>query len=145
MATTNKTKVFYGPLQLTRGTSGTLESSDHILLEGELWLATDTRKIKAGDGIHKWSELPYIYTGISLARTIIEVTSEMLANKSLTLPEDCNVAGYINVTLQGIQSEKGIDWIVAGRKLQWTGLGFDGFIRTGDRLAIEYEEGDSNE
>ena len=45
------------PIQHRRGTETALEASDYIPAPGEIVTATDTGVIKAGDGIHTWSEL----------------------------------------------------------------------------------------
>ena len=45
------------PIQHKRGTEAYLEESGYIPAPGEIVTATDTGVIKAGDGIHTWSEL----------------------------------------------------------------------------------------
>ena len=46
-----------GAIQHKRGTEVALTASDYVLAAGEIVVATDTGRMKAGDGIHTWSEL----------------------------------------------------------------------------------------
>ena len=45
---------------LRRGTAAEWTASNPILLEAEIGLETDTKKLKAGDGLTVWASLPYI-------------------------------------------------------------------------------------
>ena len=45
---------------LRRGTAAEWTASNPILLEGEVGIETDTKKLKVGDGLTAWSSLPYI-------------------------------------------------------------------------------------
>jgi hypothetical protein len=45
--------------KLRRGTSGAWMAADPVLLEGEPGVETDTDRLKVGDGVRRWSELPY--------------------------------------------------------------------------------------
>ena len=47
-----------GPLLHKRGTTAALEASDYVPAAGEIIIATDNGRIKAGDGVHTWAELP---------------------------------------------------------------------------------------
>ncbi|MBQ7220806.1 MAG: hypothetical protein IJS28_07495 [Synergistaceae bacterium] len=46
-------------IQLLRGTSDALASTNPTLLAGELGFETDTGKFKFGDGVTAWRELKY--------------------------------------------------------------------------------------
>lgn len=46
-------------IQLRRGKAAFWESENPILFPGEPGLETDTRKVKYGDGVTHWRELPY--------------------------------------------------------------------------------------
>ena len=46
-------------IQLLRGTSEALSSTNPVLLAGELGFETDTGKFKFGDGVTKWTGLKY--------------------------------------------------------------------------------------
>lgn len=41
------------------------EASNPILLKGELGIEIDTNQMKIGDGVSKWTSLPYIINPIS--------------------------------------------------------------------------------
>lgn len=59
MATINNNVMnINGPLLHKRGTTAALEASDYVPAPGEIIIATDNGRIKAGDGIHTWGELP---------------------------------------------------------------------------------------
>ena len=53
-----------GPIQHKRGTSAALEASDYVPAAGEIVIATDTGKIKVGDGVKNWNDLPYAGGGM---------------------------------------------------------------------------------
>lgn len=46
-------------IQLRRGKAAFWDSENPILRAGEPGLETDTRKVKYGDGVTHWRELPY--------------------------------------------------------------------------------------
>lgn len=46
-------------IQLRRGKAAFWDSENPILHEGEPGLETDTRRVKYGDGVTHWRELPY--------------------------------------------------------------------------------------
>ena len=43
-----------------RGLQAELEAKDEVLLEGEICFEIDTNKIKIGNGINSWTNLPYL-------------------------------------------------------------------------------------
>jgi hypothetical protein len=45
---------------LRRGTAAEWTASNPILLEGEVGIETDTKKLKVGDGLTVWASIPYI-------------------------------------------------------------------------------------
>ena len=47
-------------IQLRNDTSGAWELANPILAEGEMGVETDTNKIKVGNGIDEWDDLPYV-------------------------------------------------------------------------------------
>ena len=46
-------------LVLRNGTSAQWTAANPVLLKGELGLENDTRRMKIGDGITAWEDLPY--------------------------------------------------------------------------------------
>jgi hypothetical protein len=55
VASLGKTKI-----QLRRGTAAQWTEANPVLAEGELGLETDTRLVKAGDGLNPWRTLLYL-------------------------------------------------------------------------------------
>ncbi len=47
-----------GPIQHKRGTEAALAASDYVPAAGEIVIATDTGRIKAGNGTATWANLP---------------------------------------------------------------------------------------
>ena len=47
-------------IQFKRGTAQRMIEVNPLLAEGEPGYEYDTHKLKIGDGIHKWNDLPYI-------------------------------------------------------------------------------------
>ena len=54
----NNIMSFSGSIQHKRGTKTALDASNYVPAAGEIIIATDTGEIKAGDGVHTWSQLP---------------------------------------------------------------------------------------
>jgi hypothetical protein len=50
-------------IKIRRGTAVTWTSVDPVLAEGEPGYEIDTRKLKFGDGVTRWSDLPYVVGG----------------------------------------------------------------------------------
>lgn len=51
------------PIQFKRGTAQAFWINNPVLLSGQPAFETDTKKLKIGDGIHRYMELPYIGDG----------------------------------------------------------------------------------
>ena len=52
-------------IQLRRGTSNQWNSANPILAEGEMGFETDTQKIKVGNGVATWTNLPYALSPVA--------------------------------------------------------------------------------
>ena len=48
---------------MRRGTSSSWTSKNEVLLDGEYGLEKDTGKVKIGDGLKAWNDLPYSFNG----------------------------------------------------------------------------------
>ena len=58
MATINNNVMnISGPILHKRGTEAALNASEYIPAAGEIIIATDTGRIKAGDGVNTWANL----------------------------------------------------------------------------------------
>lgn len=67
------------------------------------------------------------------------IDSTEFTNKSLILVETPFLPTEVTVDLKGgIAQFYGDDFTVSGQNLDWTGLGLDGLIATGDKLRIIY-------
>lgn len=65
MTITDNTLTLDGILQLRGGTKLALTQKNPLLGRREVMIETDTGRMKTGDGVHRWLELPYI--GVSEA------------------------------------------------------------------------------
>lgn len=65
---------------LRRGTAAEWTASNPVLLEGEVGVETDTKKLKVGDGLTVWASLPYITLTPTAAASIYAT----IANPSFT-------------------------------------------------------------
>ena len=65
---------------LRRGTAAEWTASNPILLEGEVGVETDSKKLKVGDGLTVWASLPYI----TLTPTAAASLYATIANPSFT-------------------------------------------------------------
>ena len=84
----------YKTLQLKRGNKSTLENFNLIFAEGEPILELDTGEIKFGDGVHKYTELPYFHGQYELlpdGKSIV-VEGSLLVLKGFSSAETNQVA-----------------------------------------------------
>lgn len=65
----NNTMTISGPIKHKRATSAVLEASSQVFAAGEIVVATDTGQIKAGDGVHRWAQLPS-YDGTTIVNNL---------------------------------------------------------------------------
>ena len=89
-----------GPIQHKRGTNAALEASDYVPAAGEIIIATDTGRIKAGDGTHTWSNLP-AYDETEIANDLTTAT----AGKAL----DATQGKALNERLSVLENITGIN------------------------------------
>ena len=69
----------------------------------------------------------------------IELTSNDIINKCVTLEQTPLIPSAVVVTPEGgIAQINGVDYIVDGNKISWSGLGLDGFLDNTDVLIIQY-------
>ena len=130
-----------GVIQLRGGTSEVLSEVNPLPERREIMCEVDTGKLKVGDGIHTWNDLPYsggTATQATLTGVSIELTSEHIAQKYVSLPVNCDTAGLIKVYIQGLLTEQDIDWELDTGKVSWEGLNLEGILRVKDKLFIEY-------
>ena len=93
------------PIQHKRGTTEALEQSNYIPAAGEIVIATDTGLIKAGDGVHTWSELKSGTHDTSALEARIAALENILSQLGLTTDDSTQPAeedSDINQTLDDI-------------------------------------------
>lgn len=76
-------KIIKTTFLLRRGTTAAWETANPILQYGEPGYEKDTGKLKIGDGIHPWNELPYL-TG-SGGSVDVDEKSIVINNEKITL------------------------------------------------------------
>ena len=64
-------KVLKTRIRLRSGVTSALEASEEILLKGEIVIDTEANKMKCGDGLHRWSELPFMGADDAEIRNLI--------------------------------------------------------------------------
>lgn len=86
-----KNKHIKAVIQLRRATEEEWYRVNPILRNGEPALSTDTYKLKMGDGIHCWEDLPYLASdgsetpyiagnGIKIRNRVISIDNELILN-----------------------------------------------------------------
>ena len=150
-------------IQHKGGSKEALQQVNPLLERREIVVETDTGKLKVGDGVHHWNELPY--SGASslpddgkayvarngswevLPELVTEkhsLTSTEIENKAFTLSNSI-AAGEENNTLlfvSGVVQTIGTDYDVSGNLITWAEKGLaDIELKTGDVFLIQYRKG----
>lgn len=124
-----------GVIQLRGGTSDNLKNANPILVCRELMIEIDTGRVKAGDGIHSWTELPYVSAPRNSVSVIL--SDDDITKKSIRLPEDCGT--FLDVFVNGLEANEGEDYEINNEILSWDGFALDEILVSGDRISIKYE------
>lgn len=103
----------------------------------ELVYDLDQRAFYGGDGSTPGGFLIGETSGFIVDQ--VELTQEDINNKFVTLSQTPLVSDAVMVNIDGgIPQINGIDFIVDGNKISWSGLGLDGFLEETDVLIIQY-------
>lgn len=78
-------KVIKTTFLLRRGTTSAWESANPILQYGEPGYEKDTGKLKIGDGIHAWNELPYLTDETGAAGEVDDKSIELDAQGKISI------------------------------------------------------------
>lgn len=78
-------------IQVRRGSAAEWTAANPILLAGEVGYERDTAALKIGDGVTRWSSLPYL-TGFSGGSSTLATLQDVLVSS----PQDGNVLRYEN-------------------------------------------------
>lgn len=131
-------------IQLRRGTAAEWQTSNPILAEAEYGYELDTKRLKLGDGVTAWNDLPYFgENGLGGAGYKVEIrtiTGPEISAKQLTLALAPSIANETLVfVLGGCVQKYATDFSVLGTVLNWSGLGMETIIETNDVLIIQYK------
>lgn len=126
-----------GVIQLRGGTCEALRTVNPLPLSRELMIEIDTGRVKVGDGVRNWNELPYV-SGAE-ATYSKRLTAQDISNKRVELPSEYGANEIVSVTLNGLEAVHGEDYNVDGGVVSWNGLGLDGLVQAGDRLTLKYK------
>ena len=166
-----------GVIQLRGGTASVLSSVNPLPARREIMVEVDTGKVKVGDGISYWNDLPYVGNGsggmtlppnddnyyimkngvwvqaTSSGETVpvetsysATLTAQNISQKYIQLPNRCDTSRVINVFIQGILAERGVDWELSSGAskdlITWTGLGLANIAQAGDKIFVTYYKGE---
>jgi hypothetical protein len=93
-------------IQIKRGSSSTFQSENPILQSGELAWEKDTNKIKVGDGITQWNDLPYINNDFEINDVLIFKGTLGIEGTVTTLPSIYNAGWSYKVITAGTYANK---------------------------------------
>ena len=115
----------------------TAQRTGLLLQDAEIVYDTDQKVFYGGNGTLLGGFLIGSSSGFIYRR--IELTSQNISDKFVTLPETPLVPNSVFLTIEGgIPQINGIDYIVTGNILSWDGLGLDEFLDDTDVLLLLY-------
>lgn len=115
----------------------TVQRSVLTLEVSELVYDIDQKAFYGGDGVTQGGFLIGEASGFIVDK--IELTQEDINNKFVTLSQTPLVYDAVMVNIDGgIPQINGIDFVVDGNKISWSGLGLDGFLEETDVLIVQY-------
>lgn len=74
----------------------------------------------------------------------VTLSKQLISQKFIELPNDCDTSQIITLSIQGIQMQQGADWEVINQtwpnkdKIAWEGLGLETLAQVGDKIQISY-------
>ena len=152
-----------GVIQLRGGTKQVLHEVNPLLASREIVIETDTGRLKAGDGIHRWNELPYagvppppddgkayvIRNGQWQAVQELTVETHFITAEEITAQAfrlfHSVAEGYEERVLlfaSGVAQAAGKDFLASGKVISWKGLGLaDVELEAGEIFLVQYMKG----
>lgn len=155
-----------GVIQLRGGLADVLSSVNPLVGRREIMLEIDTGKLKIGDGVRTWNELPYsggamtmppsddnLYgmknsdwvqidasgTEIPVEKSLaVTLSAQHISQKYIELPFAPDTSKAAIVAIQGVLTERGVDWNFNGNKITWNGLELEKIAQAGDKVFIKY-------
>lgn len=109
-----------------------------LLLDvGEIVYDTDQNTFYGGNGVTSGGFLIGQSSGSIV--DILTLTQTNIDDKQATLSQTPLIPSSVILTPEGgISQIYGVDYIVTGNLLDWTGLGLDGFLEVGDKIVVQY-------
>ena len=167
--TENNILTFSGVVQLRGGTAEAMSKTNLVLACREIAIELDTGRIKCGDGIRSWNELPY--SGLTsppndgkayvIRNGVWEVVPETVTEcHELTVAEvreqgfklRYSVAagheGDVLLFASGVAQAAGIDFTASGKVISWAEQGLSNVgdlsgveLKAGETFLIQYKKG----
>ena len=148
-------------IQLRGGTAEDMSNANPVLLRREIAVELDTGRIKCGDGVHSWNELPY--SGLASPpndgkayvmrngewETVPETVTEshtLTANEvkeqgfRLKYTVAAGHEGDVLLFASGVAQAAGIDFTASGKVISW---GEQGLANVGRLSGVELKAGET--
>lgn len=112
-------------IQIRNDLAATWTEKNPVLLKGEMGVETDTRKIKIGDGLNKWSALGYSGADVAdIEKVIADNRDTTYSLKPVTDQTDAQALGTIESPKDGDTAI--IKRLISGDKFSYTAYVYDG-------------------
>ena len=159
-----------GVIQLRGGTAEAMTTANPLLARREIAVELDTGRIKCGDGVHSWNELPYsgltsppndgrayvMRNGVweTVPETVTEshtLTANEVKEQGFRLKYSVAAGHEDNVLLfaSGVAQAAGVDFTASGKVISWAEQGLANVgnlsgveLKAGETFLIQYKKGD---
>lgn len=112
-------------IQIRNDLAATWTEKNPVLLKGEMGVETDTRKIKIGDGLNKWSALGYSGADVAdIEKVIADNRDTTYSLEPVTDQTDAQALGTIESPKDGDTAI--IKRLISGDKFSYTAYVYDG-------------------
>ena len=165
----NKILNLNGIIQLRGGTAEAMRTINPVLVCRELAVELDTGRIKCGDGIHSWNELPY--SGFPsppndgkpyvMRNGAWEVVPETVTETHVLTANEVKEQGFrlkysvaagheenVLLFVSGVAQTAGIDFTASGKVISWAEQGLANVrslsgveLKAGETFLIQYKKG----
>ena len=159
--TENKILTFDGIIQLRGGTAKAMSEVNPVLACREIAIELDTGRIKCGDGIRSWNELPY--SGLTsppndgkayvIRNGVWEVVPETVTESHTLTANEVQEQGFrlkytvaaghegdVLLFASGVAQAAGIDFTASGKVISW---GEQGLANVGRLSGVELKAGET--
>lgn len=112
-------------IQIRNDLAATWTEKNPVLLKGEMGVETDTRKIKIGDGLNKWSALGYSGADVAdIEKVIADNRDTTYSLKPVADQTDAQALGTIESPKDGDTAI--VKRVISGDKFSYTAYVYDG-------------------